>query len=364
MSKSGLMMGAECANCGCKPCQACDAVCDETPAENFETVYQGTDDGVLESGGSANPVNAFPAPAGPFDGSVSTMAAITLPSDRFPCYARFRVWRNVFEKNGTPSEALSKQSVRINCISGRIRLGLTGLVLNAGESVEFTSTPGTSTATYVFDTSAAVPLVTGADDKSGSPPGYYYYVEAVCTPAEVQFNAEIGWTSADIYHVIYGHMMECYESPPDPPVCEVDCDGTMTTVPNTVYLEISNTTESPTNPPDATYTLPEIAGTYALPLALCPAYLDEFGVTGGTLFASVFLQAIALRSQFPLQYLPLWTPGRGTVVVSISEQDLIDLLCGGAALSGTGTMKCDALGPGGGQIVNLGTISFDWELSL
>ena len=139
-------------------------------------------------------------------------------------------------------------------------------------------------------------------------------------------------------------------------------------MPQNIYITISNTTETPTNPSGATYTLPEIAGAYYLPLTYCVAFADTFELTGGTLALAASEgfygpPSLSFRVGFPLSYLPSWSAGTGNTFALLTGQEMLDLLCSGAPASGTATIDCYALGGGGGQVLDLGTIEFDWEVS-
>ena len=374
-----MLLGAEgCQKCKCKPCVPCTAECDPDTPVGFQVVYSNGNDGFLDSDESANPVNLFPAPVGPFHSEITNDIAINMPSDEFACSFRLLLWRNVFDKVGTPSEELSVQRLRISCSSGRVQIG--DLFLNAGESILVTTEDNPATDdTYVIDgtwVSNVFDLVAGLDDQSGNPPPLLGGLSAVplCTPAVVNVQARIAWTSPDIHHVLYGQFLECYDRPIDPPTCERDCPGTGATVmPPNVFITISNTTETPTNPSGATYTLPEIAGSYNVPMTYCVAFADTFELTGGTLslFAAEGLfgsPGVFFQVNFPLSYLPAWSPGRGYASVSLTQQEMLDLLCNGAPVSGTATIECYSQSPAqqagiGGTPLDLGTIEFDWELS-
>ena len=239
-----MLLGAVgCQKCDCKPCQACEAACDDTPAENFQTVYQANDtDGVLSWSGDAmgpidGPFAGFEG-SGPFSQTITRAedASIGLPSDRFPCYARLRVWKNI--SGGTGSEAVTS-SITIICTSGRIRVGM--FELSGGESLYIGPASHTSTATYRIDGDDPIPTVAGDMDQSMSYLFGSFVAEAICSPATLSLTASISWSNADIQHSLYGQFMECYDDlpPGDQDDC-LDCDGTPTPQPDPIYLTISN----------------------------------------------------------------------------------------------------------------------------
>jgi hypothetical protein len=391
MSKSGLMMGAECANCGCKPCQACDAACDDTPSENFEAVHvsvagnENLTDGILEASGDTNPVPGYPGGStGPYEQVISGSA--TLPGDRFPCYARLQLWRNEAdqEPGGSPTMDLDYQYVLITCTVGKIRFG--PLELSAGQSVWITSdttlTPPSPAPTYIFE-GTSIPLVGGDGDQSGSPPAYLggtLAVQALCVDpvdgvAGVSFYAKIAWSEEAAYHVLYGRMVECYDEPASE--CEIDCDGTPTAVPETLYLTIENAVATTPDPLPAgySYSLPDINGVYALTSlgTLNPngLYCDLF--FGGEMAGDAFVQIgfgtngvvaspsdkLFLYFTFPLASPPT-SGGYGYIELAKYVDNRADVLCG-IAKTGSAEVQVGVIGglfPGG-----LGSITFDWELS-
>ena len=387
MSKNGLMLGAGCVKCGCKPCVPCTAECDPNTPVGFTVAYSGQDDVYIGSNVSANPVNVVPTPAGPFYAEIVTIGqvvggALTMPSDYLACLFRLKIWRNVFEKNGTPSEALSKQTLTIRCTQGKIWVG--DFELRAGESVIYTTEPETLVEgiyTYVIKLSNIFQAVAGLDDQSGNPPRYPAAgAYALCTPASVSVSARIEWTSPDIHHVLYGQLVECFdELPPEDPNNCLDCDGTATPAPETVYLEISNFNG------DGARTLGfgtlNLNGTYALSLApnaiACAHYEGDLPINavgeycayiaqgrirvgyGGMLFDAITggHPTNTLYSSGGILY-PLSMEKR--IGAAFSFQQWQDLLCDGTPISGSVSFRwnfqCSA--------VDTDTdCSFDWELS-
>lgn len=330
----------------CVPCDPCDAVCDETPPENFGTVYQANDtDGSLQwSGDAMGPIDGpFPGFNGPGSFSQSleqaTGFSVLLPGDRFPCAFRVQFWRNV--SGGTGSDALTGQFVRISCITGKVDLGI--IVLSAGQSVEWTTTPDQSDATYIFD-APPVPLVAGDEDQSGSPPPGWFGGVALCDQTTIGVSAGIVWDNADIQHSLYGRFLECFDAD-----CPLPCDGGEQDAPENVYLSITNVSEngfaSGVNPPD-------MAGEYTLPLLRnCREYADRFSVSGGDLVAYCNFH-LQIRMQFTAQGGDQYAH----FAVFFTRDEWLDFLCGvTASLSGSGTMNTS---------FTQGTISFDWELTL
>jgi len=388
MSKSGLMMGAECANCGCKPCQACDAACDDTPSENFETVHvsvagnENLSDGVLTASGDTNPVPTYPGGTnGPYDQTITGSA--TLPSGRFPCYARLQLWRNVAdeEPSGSPTKELDYQHIVVRCTAGKIRFG--AFELSVDESVWITSdttlTPPSPAPTYIIESEGPIPLVNGGGDASGSPPAFLggtFVVQAVCVDpvdgfAGVSFSAKIAWSEEAAYHVLYGRMVECYDDlpPGDPDDC-LDCDGTLTPAPDAIYLTISNFDGG--GAVDANNAAIDYDGTYALdltPTALeCARYVAFLPIPA---VANVPPLSIALAATTASVSGGVSISGlvgnntSGGVLVSpvllfsFAAGDMIAMLCGGAAVSGSYSGSW-ILASGSGAAPSL---SFDWELS-
>ncbi len=330
---------------GCPCCCAeCTAECDTTPDANFATVYQANDtDGTLQwTGDAMGPIDG-PYPGfegdGPFSQTISLAEdfSVTMPGARFPCYFRVQFWRNV--SGGTGSEALASQSVRINCLSGKVDVGV--VVLLAGESVEWTTTPDDSDATYVFDGSP-VTLMSGDEDQSGSPPFGWAGGVALCDGTTVNVTASIGWENDAIQHSLYGRFMECFDAE-----CPLPCEGGEQDAPDQIYLSVTNVSEndfgSGFNPPD-------IAGEYTLPLIRnCREYGDAFGLSGGSLTAYC-----NYHLQIRIQYTEAGGSQYGHFAIFFDQDEWIDFLCGAtASLSGTGTM-----------VTSTPTeITFDWELT-
>lgn len=252
----------------CVPCDPCDAACDETPDEAFAVVYQVEDNraNLTWTGDAMGPID------GPWPGFESgtafsqtiTSNGIVLPGSRFPCYFRLKLWRNV--GGGEGSETLASQRVTISCTEGKLDLGF--VALNAGESVEFNPNPASASqnATYVFP-STAIQLDENGGDRHAFPPAFGWIGgRALCAGTIVSVQAHIEWTNGLIQHNLYGEFVECFdELPPGDPGDCLDCDGTPTPAPDTVYLTISNFDGG--GAVDANDDPIVLDGTYAIPLS-------------------------------------------------------------------------------------------------
>jgi hypothetical protein len=351
----------------CVPCDPCDAACDETPDEAFAVVYQVEDDraNLTWTGDAMGPIDG-PWPG--FESGSSFSQTITsnnvlLPGSRFPCYFRLKLWRNV--GGGEGSESLTSQRVTISCSQGKLNLGF--LVLNAGESVEFTTAPENSTATYVLESTPIALDDNGGDRHAHPPTEWQISGGALCADTSVSVQASIEWSNDLIQHNLYGEFQECFDDPPDPPGgCKITCNGNETDIPVEVFLTISNVTEDNSPPSGYTATFPDIEGTFALPLlSFCRQYGDTFSVTDGVMRVGVYYGIGMLVDGYPFSA-PNFTPWseRGGTQIYIAKEDYEEFLCGDVAtLSGTATIQLYLLGPGGGGGVNLGSMTFDWELS-
>jgi len=345
-----LLGGTGCQQCGCVPCVPCDAVCSET-AVGFEVVYSGnTTDGYLTWSGTANPVNAVPPVTGPYNAQVT--GNFYLPGDDFPCYARLRVWRNIFTMNPGATETPTSESVVVTCATGKIRVGI--FELRAGESVKFGGAAPTSGDAITYWTPATnVMTVLGVeDDQSGGvTTGWNYAIESLCSPSSGSITARVEWTDDDIYHAIYAEWLECGDEGPAGP-CTVTCAGVAVDEPATLYMTISNQTTTISG------AVPNLEGTYALgknfnfevPLwCKMHYYFDDLG-DGKRL-------TISSDGDFG------WV-GFGIYIDDGSggEVDAFDyeaLVCGTDA---TGSATCTIYGPFPSFTVR-GSISFDWSLS-
>jgi hypothetical protein len=354
MSKSGLMMGAECANCGCKPCQACDAACDDTPSENFDTVYQANDtDGVLSwSGDAMGPIDGpFPG----FEGSgvfyqqieLDDGASITLPGSRFPCYANVRFWRSI--PGGTGSEDLVSNRIVVRCVSGRIHVA--GVEVPAGKALVIANDGvGYEDDEFIVrEGDSPVLLVAGEFDQSGNSPFWPISIVAVCSPAEVSVSAYISWENPDIQHALYGELVECFVGD-----CEWNCSGVPTTAPNEFYLNVTNVTGdtiSGFGSPEALLEGSWVLGNYASygysgngPCLYHWHTIDSYSAaSGGIGFLLTGSNTATGIVRLAFQYL-------GEVVYAdISEEDFKSVICG-SSLSGSVSFVT-------------GNTSLDWELS-
>jgi len=385
-----MLLGAVgCQKCDCKPCQACEAACDDTPAENFETVHvnvQGNEnltDGILEASGDTNPVPGYPGGStGPYVQTITGSA--TLPSGRFPCYARLQLWRNVAdeEPSGNPTKELDHQYVVVRCTAGKIRFG--AFELSNGESVWITSdttlTPPSPAPTYILESEGPIPLVGGDGDQSGSPPAFLggtFAAQAVCVDpvdayAGVSFSATIAWSEEAAYHVLYGRMVECYdELPPEDPGDCLDCDGTPTPAPDTVYLTISNFDGG--GAVDANGDAINYDGTYAFDLDAnglsCARWTASLNVlpvvvgSGAVLTFSQITQTAAFFSAIANKPPPATSTAMYfAAFVSFSIESFLELVCDGTPISGShsGDWRYISVLP----ITPTGyTVTFDWELS-
>ena len=389
-----ILGGTGCQKCKCKPCQACNAVCDETPAANFETVHvlvggdENLSDGILEASGDTDPTPAYPGGSTPpYEQVVS--GSVALPSDRFPCYARLQLWRNeaAQEPGGSPTMDLDYQYVLVTCTAGKIRTG--GFVLSAGESILITTDTTLSispTPTYVLESGGPIPLVGGDGNQSGSPPpflGGTFGAQAECIDpvtgaAGVSFYAKIAWSEEAAYHVLYGRMVECYDANDEGNYCDngigakLDCGTELVESADSLFLAISNQTTNQTNPAGGgAYTLPDIENTWLLSPSpsFCNVWIGSFqfdgtpeGFSGAPLKFSVggdpggIIVSVRVLTSVKAIF--------GGLVIDIGSSNngdgLGDLICGSVAtLSGTATVTfLDNDG------ISYGTITFDWELSL
>lgn len=362
-----LLGGTGCQQCGCVPCVPCDAVCSET-AVGFEVVYSGnTTDGYLTWSGTANPVNAAPPVTGPYNAQIT--GNFSLPGDDFPCYARLRVWRNIFTMNPGATETPTSESVVVTCATGKIRVGIFELL--AGESVKFGGAAPTSgdAITYWTPASNVMTVLDVEDDQSGGvTTGWNYAIESLCSPSSGSITARVEWTDDDIYHAIYGEFVECFTQSNAGGDCVIDCDGTLTDYPDSLTVDITNASINYTLPSGWTATFPSINGTYVVPRGTvdpwCRAFFDSFAVTSGVFSllveGSIFSAGV---SEFP------FTPQRGIQSGSVRllmSNTVEDLVCGAvASISGSGTIVVlDQNAGGGGANTEIGTIDFDYEVTL
>jgi hypothetical protein len=372
-----MLLGAVgCQKCGCKPCQACEAACDDTPDSNFQTVYQANDtDGVLSWSGDAmgpidGPFTGFEG-SGPFSQTIGMAEdfSVVLPGTRFPCYARLSVWKNI--SGGTGSETVTS-SITITCTSGRIRVGM--FELSGGESLFIGPASYTSTATYRIDNDDPIPSVAGDMDQSLSPPFGWFSAEAVCSPATLSFTASISWSNADIQHSLYGRFIECYDDlpPGDPGDC-LDCAGIPTPAPDTVYLTISNFDGG--GAVDANGTTINYDGTYAFDLTPsvteCARYLGDMAIfpinqpnLGGSLGPAAGFQVIAPSgASFAVQANKTAGDGGGYMYFAVFHQFAAgafnEMACGGDPVTGSVSGEWKTIGQGASGY----DISFDWEIS-
>ena len=358
-----MMFIPGCKCCGCDPCTA---ECDTTPDANFEVVYQANDtDGALQWAGDAmGPIDG-PYPgfegSGPFSQTITLAEnfSVTMPGTRFPCYARIKFWRNV--GGGEGSETVTS-SVTITCNSGKVDIG--PVVLSEGESAYFGPDPEVSGATYRLLSLDAIPLVSGGDDQSlaviASP---IYGGTAECSPSSISVTATISWSNAAIQHNLYGTFVECYdELPPGDPGDCLDCDGTPTPAPETVYLTISNFDGG--GAVDGNGDPINYDGTYALSLltpsqTTCAAYygaasglvarLQNGGYTTG--------YSIGMSANTPS------TPpdGLSFLYQVPTGNQLNPVLCGTGTLSGSLNYHWIRLWPPGSG--EYGSLSYDYEFS-
>jgi len=376
----------------CVPCDPCTAECSET-AVGFEVVWQGNQSAPhMTWTGVTNPINAVPPVGTPYYQQVS--ASFTLPSDDFPCYARLRFWRNVFDKDGTPSEALSVERVIVRLESGKIADGLYGAeYLSPGQAIVFTSEADAvnyDPKEYIVVTGfMPIALVAALDDQSATATGNELGFIAGCSGTQITATAYIEWTSASIYHSLYGTFKECGEDlpPENPPTADcLDCAGTPSLPPPTVYLTISNFDAATVEDIDGNVV--DFNGTYALDISpnaiACLRYFAEVdtgfvwqvpcaeggggaGRDKGKIYLSAQppgpsagLSSIDLLAGYypdsPTNFRVVFAP----FVLVLDYDEVIDLLCNGATLSGTTNAKwqfqCSA-------VDTALTASFDWEIS-
>jgi hypothetical protein len=348
-----MLLGAVgCQKCDCKPCQACEAACDDTPSENFETVHvsvagnENLTDGILEASGDTNPVPGYPGGStGPYEQVISGSA--TLPGDRFPCYARLQLWRNEAdqEPGGSPTMDLDYQYVLITCTVGKIRFG--ALELSAGESVWITSdttlTPPSPAPTYIVE-GTSIPLVGGDGDQSGSPPAFLggtLAVQALCVDpvdgvAGVSFYAKIAWSEEAAYHVLYGRMVECY----DETECLAECEP-----PETLYVVLTNP-QGNDNWIMAQYIDVPIALAYDSLICSWYARIAYFSVPGIIFITSQESNFITIR------FVSVGNTASKLYDANYDRQEFVDMACGGQSLFGT------AVDSGGG--VDSSSIDFEF----
>lgn len=346
----------------CVPCDPCEAVCSET-AVGFEVVYSGnTTDGYLTWSGTANPVNAVPPVTGSYNAQIT--GNFSLPGDDFPCYARLRVWRNIFTMNPGATETPTSESVVVTCATGKIRAGIFELL--AGESVKFGGAAPTSGdgITYWAPASNVMTVLDVEDDQSGGvTTGWNYAIESLCSPSSGGITARVEWTDDDIYHAIYGEFVECF----DEQECELDCSGTPTEF-GSLFLSITNQTSTMGNNLGVTVTL---ENDYVLDIRSDPGlallYCGEFRAYSFSPPVQFFWTAYAIATYFAQGlFLQVNLDGRANVndnlfvTFGVSEQDVRDLICGSvASLSGTASITLPITNTRG----ITGTITFDWELS-
>ncbi len=404
-----MAFGLGCFSC-CQGCVPCNAACDTTPGEAFNVVYQVEDSraNLTWTGDAMGPIDG-PWPG--FEGGTVfsqtiTSNGIALPGTRFPCFFRLKLWRNV--GGGDGSESLTSQWVRVSCVQGKLDFGF--LVLNAGESVEFTPNPENASelSTYVVE-STLITLDGNAGDRHAFPPlSLGIAGSALCADTIVSVQARIEWTNSLIQHNLYGQFVECYDEinlPPESPGDCLDCDGTPAPAPETVYLTISNfdrggmyqldgiggglinNTELPSQ--DGEYALslvPPLAGScsrHSMSLSmgifnggwtsgLVQAYTEggRFETFGGVVtdrypgYLFLKINGAVFASVLPPNH-PVYpnadsyAPAEVNVMVGgIDAEQYNDMLCGGPPV--TGSVVAQASSYFG---LDPAFVSFDWELS-
>jgi hypothetical protein len=275
------------------------------------------------------------------------------------------LWRNEAdqEPGGSPTMDLDYQYVLITCTVGKIRFG--ALELSAGESVWITSdttlTPPSPAPTYIFE-GTSIPLVGGDGDQSGSPPAFLggtLAVQALCVDpvdgvAGVSFYAKIAWSEEAAYHVLYGQMLECYDLPAS---CQVDCGGTATSEPNELYLTVSNQSDTVSGD------VPNLEGSYVLDKSLILSGVPVTAFCGYHDLRDTHLSAGSSRrgttpeTGWLTLFVSFGPPGQGGAGSAIYDFETV--VCGG---SDSGSVTINILGPAP-DYANVGTITFDWELS-
>jgi hypothetical protein len=330
----------------CVPCDPCDAACDETPDEAFAVVYQVEDDraNLTWTGDAMGPID------GPWPGFESgsafsqtiTSNNVLLPGSRFPCYFRLKLWRNV--GGGEGSESLLSERVTISCTQGKLDLGF--VVLNAGESVEFTTVPESSTATYVIDRTRIALDENGGDRHAHPPLAGDFGGTALCADTTVTVIAEIAWGNDLIQHNLYGEFVECFN---DLGECEVDCSGTATAIPSDLYLSVTDSTGNH-------LASDLIEGEWVLSNTsdACVYHQNVIAGAGSGGDQGIAFTLIGAGSGVDpaSARVTLWLAvGNEFVAIDITSADFVAMICG-TPLSGSVTHEFVG-----------GVMTFDWELS-
>lgn len=373
-----MAFGLGCFSC-CQGCDPCDAACpndDQNPA-GFEVVH------------GDNITDGFLTWNNPSDYARTISGTFTLPGANFPCYLRLNVWKGVTSVpvEGEPDLTTSTR-LRITCLRGKISLGF--IELSTGQSVQFGgSDAGAPPATYWLASGADFPTVDGLDSTQhidNEPQWWNYGVTALCADSEVSISARLEWdgVGTGVGWELYGHLLECWERLPTNQC--LDCDGTPTASPDTLYLTISNfdaggAVDANGDPYDfnGTYTIPKtylygfpIGGDSCTTYWLSEAIDADRGVDAG--------QSRGIDYGFLVRFWASVPPPETGACVYLVGVDILSqyagypgfldwllYLCDGTALSGSVTdaewfKLCGPLWAGPNTATGF-LCSFDWELS-
>jgi hypothetical protein len=154
----------------------------------------------------------------PYYQSVGGVFFLDSVQTRFPCSLTVSFWRNTFTSSDPPaSSALTDNRVTITCLAGQFAIQGGEILLNPGESYQFTD---------------GIPVSTTGDPRSST--GTYGGF-ATCDYTQVSIQARIDWNVQPRVHVLLGIVRECYE---EGTPCATACSGSQP--PSSVYLTISN----------------------------------------------------------------------------------------------------------------------------
>jgi len=260
-----------CGGCGCKSCQYCNRECTNPHTGSaFETAYtlyfEGAEagnpnDGYLYASGdsdTSDPYDGMDGVAGPWYQQVGGTFTLQSTTTRFPCYVYAMFWRSNFVLGAStippPSSDLTLTTLTVKNLAPDGSQGAIVVESSGIPGVVAILSPGEEIVVDPWDPD----LVAGAGAQAVLPlgKGRAVRVRQFCGNEKVVFSitARIEWNTRKRQHVIYGKLIECYESS-NP--CSQFCNGGA--ISDVLYLELTNFTGS-----GVLYDSATIDGTYVM----------------------------------------------------------------------------------------------------